>query len=110
MPDLFDEAWAAYPKREGGNSKPEAMKAWKARIRLGVKAEDLLAGVRRYAAYCAAKGTTGTQYVKTAAAFFGPGEHWAQPWEVSAAPTGIVAEPEINPVTGARKCGGLWVI
>lgn len=82
---FFLEAWAAYPKREGANSRADALKAWRARVRGGVPEADLLAGVRRYAAYCDAKGMTGGQYVKTAAAFFGTGEHWRESWQVSAA-------------------------
>ena len=27
----FEQAWLAYPKRAGGNSKSAALKAWKAR-------------------------------------------------------------------------------
>ena len=32
----FEQAWQAYPKRAGGNSKAAAWKAWKARIKDGV--------------------------------------------------------------------------
>ena len=46
----FETAWQAYPKRAGGNSKSGAFKAWKARLKDGVKPEDMLAGVKRYAA------------------------------------------------------------
>lgn len=104
VPEEFAEFWAAYPKREGGNSKAAAMKAWNARTRAGVSAADMLAGVQRYAAYCAAKGMTGTQYVKQASTFLGPDEHWAAEWAVQAKPVG-----ETNS-KGARKLGGLWVI
>ncbi|WP_137518440.1 DNA-binding protein, partial [Escherichia coli] len=33
----FEQAWQEYPKRAGGNSKSAAFKAWKARIREGIK-------------------------------------------------------------------------
>ncbi|HHS9579441.1 TPA: conserved phage C-terminal domain-containing protein, partial [Raoultella planticola] len=46
----FETAWDAYPKRAGGNSKAGAFKAWKARLKDGVKPDDMLAGVKRYAA------------------------------------------------------------
>ena len=108
MPEIFEQAWKAYPKREGSNSKADALKAWNARIRLGVKADDMLAGVQRYAEFCEAKGQVGTQYVLQASTFFGPSGKWAEEWRVASARA--AAEPEINPVTGARKCGGLWVI
>ncbi|HAG5708240.1 TPA: helix-turn-helix domain-containing protein, partial [Escherichia coli] len=32
----FEQAWLAYPKRAGGNSKSAAFKAWKARLNEGV--------------------------------------------------------------------------
>ncbi len=73
-PDLFEEAWLVYPKRPN-NPKAKARKAWRARIAAGVPAEELLAGVRAYAAYVAREGV-GPRYVKLAATFFGPDEHW----------------------------------
>ncbi|MEI1656947.1 DNA-binding protein, partial [Escherichia coli] len=33
----FEQAWQEYPKRAGGNSKSAAFKAWKARLREGIK-------------------------------------------------------------------------
>ncbi|MBK4126372.1 helix-turn-helix domain-containing protein, partial [Enterobacter roggenkampii] len=63
----FEQAWQAYPKRAGGNSKAAAWKAWKARIKDGVTTVAMLDGVNRYAAYVRATGSAGTQYVKQAA-------------------------------------------
>ncbi|MHA0907600.1 helix-turn-helix domain-containing protein [Enterobacter hormaechei] len=71
----FEQAWQAYPKRAGGNSKAAAWKAWKARIKDGVTTEAMLAGVSRYAGYVRATGSEGTQFVKQAATFFGPDRH-----------------------------------
>lgn len=82
-PDGFAECWESYPKREGGNSKTEALKAYRARVKAGVPPEDLLSGVRRYATYNRATGKEGTAFVKQAATFFGPGEHWKEPWAVA---------------------------
>lgn len=79
----FAECWQSYPKREGGNSKTEALKAYRARIKAGVPPEDLLSGVKRYAAYNRATGKEGTAYVKQASTFFGPGDHWKEPWAVA---------------------------
>lgn len=76
----FDTAWQAYPKRAGSNNKQTAWKAWQARIRDGVRASDMLAGVERYAAYIVATGKAGTEYVKQAATFFGPDHHFAESW------------------------------
>ena len=84
----FETAWQAYPKRAGGNSKSGAFKAWKARLKDGVNPEDMLAGVKRYAAYARATGSVGTQYVKQAASFFGPDRHFEESWQAPSAPGG----------------------
>ncbi len=62
----FEQAWLAYPKRAGGNSKSAAFKAWKARLNEGVKPETMLEGVKRYAGWVSAMGNSGTQFVKQA--------------------------------------------
>lgn len=94
----FEQAWQAYPKRAGGNSKAAAWKAWKARIKDGVNTEVMLAGVNRYAGYVRATGSAGTQYVKQAATFFGPDRHFEEPWQ---APAGAVSgRPGGLPVSG----------
>lgn len=74
----FEACWVNYPKRAGGNSKKAAHKAWAARIREGVSAEALEKAVQSYAAEMIAKGKVGTEYVKQAATFFGPNEHWLE--------------------------------
>ncbi|MFV3027284.1 helix-turn-helix domain-containing protein [Klebsiella aerogenes] len=84
----FETAWQAYPKRAGGNSKAAAFKAWKTRLKEGVKHEDMLAGVKRYAAYVRATGSIGTQFVKQAATFFGPDRHFEESWQAPIAPGG----------------------
>ncbi|ELZ5041697.1 helix-turn-helix domain-containing protein [Enterobacter hormaechei] len=94
----FEQAWQAYPKRAGGNSKAAAWKAWKARIKDGVTCEAMLAGVNRYAGYVRATGSLGTQYVKQAATFFGPDRHFEELWQ---APAGAVSgRPGGLPVSG----------
>ncbi|HGB4477418.1 TPA: helix-turn-helix domain-containing protein [Salmonella enterica subsp. enterica serovar Chester] len=94
----FETAWQAYPKRAGGNSKSAAFKAWKARLKDGVKPEDMLAGVKRYAAYVRTTGSVGTQYVKQAATFFGPDRHFEEPWQTPSAPGG--GRSTVLPVSG----------
>lgn len=74
----FESFWSAYPKREGGNSKKGAFKAWKARLRNGVTAEELILSAKRYATQMAAKGSVGTSFVKQAATFLGPDDHWRE--------------------------------
>jgi hypothetical protein len=82
-PEGFADCWSAYPKREGGNSRTDALKAYRGRLKAGASPSDLLAGVKRYAAYCAAKSIVSTSYVKQASTFFGPGDHWCESWAVS---------------------------
>lgn len=74
----FEQAWKQYPSRPG-NSKADAFKAWNARLKAGATADQMLAGVMRYAAYCAAERTE-PRYIKQAATFFGPGEHFMGDW------------------------------
>lgn len=94
----FETAWEAYPKRAGGNSKAGAFKAWKARLKDGVKPDDMLAGVKRYAAYARATGSVGTQFVKQAVTFFGPDRHFEESWPAPSAPGG--GRPGVLPVSG----------
>lgn len=74
----FTEAWSAYPKRPGA-SKADSLKAWKARIKAGASADDILAGVKRYAAHVTANRTD-PQFIKQPATFFGPGKHYEADW------------------------------
>ncbi len=94
----FETAWQSYPKRAGGNSKAAAYKAWKARLKDGVKPEVMLEGVKRYAAYAKSTGNAGTQYVKQASTFFGPDRHFEESWLAPSAPGG--GRPGILPVSG----------
>jgi len=81
----FEALWTLYPKRAGGNPKPLALKAYRARLAAGVTHDELAAGLVRYAAFCAATGKVGTEYVKQAATFFGPSEEaWKELWAIPA--------------------------
>ncbi|MDQ2130599.1 helix-turn-helix domain-containing protein [Leclercia adecarboxylata] len=90
--NLFDLAWALYPKRAGGNSKSAALKAWDARVREGVPPLVMLEGVKRYAGFVAQTGKTGTEFVKQAKTFFGPDMHYEDDWMVPAS-YGIKEDP-----------------
>ena len=82
----FIEAWNAYPKRNGSNSKAGAFKAWDARVKLSRNSEDemalMLRGVKRYAAWCEATNKTGTEVVMQASRFFGPQHEYQNAWDV----------------------------
>lgn len=82
MPENFEEVWTAYPKRPGA-SKTDSLKAWKARIKAGATAREILDGVLRYAAYVAASRTE-DRFIKQPQTFLGPGEHYKSDWAVGA--------------------------
>jgi hypothetical protein len=98
QPDTFETALREYPRRAGGNPKPKALKAWKARLSEGHTVDELQAGVCRYAAFVRATGKEGTEYVQQAATFFGPGKGFLEAW----APP----EPRVAAVGG--KSGAAW--
>lgn len=80
-PEAFEAAWGAYPPRSG-RSKPDAFKAWSARVKEGADPQSILAGAKRYAAYVRANSTE-DKYIKQPATFFGPGLHFQSEWAVS---------------------------
>lgn len=80
----FEEAWSHYPTRPG-NSKAAAFKAWKARLTAGASPIEMIAGTIKYADYCKANRTE-PQFVKQAATFYGPGEHFSADWTVQRTP------------------------
>lgn len=105
-PDDFEQVWAIYPKRSGGNSKADACKAWTARIKTGATAQEIFDGVQRYAAYVTAAGKLNTEFVKQAATFFGPSKHYEEAWEITA-PSGVrdlnaISRPDTEIPNGFR--------
>ena len=80
MPQGFEDFWGTFPHRAGGNPKPRAAKAYRARIAEGHTPEEMLEGVRRYAEFVRATGKEGTEYVLQAATFLGPDKRFLEPW------------------------------
>lgn len=85
-PDEFEKTWQAYPRRLGDNPKRKAFRAWSARVKEGSTADEIHAGVVRYASFVRHTGKENTETVKHAATFFGPDCAFKQPWRVSASP------------------------
>lgn len=83
-PPEFEATWSLYPRRDGDNPKVRAFKAYRARLSGGHSAEEIRAGVERYAAWVRARGKEGTEVVKQAATFFGPDKAFTLPWELAA--------------------------
>ncbi len=79
----FEQAWLAYPKRAGGNSKSAAFKAWKARLNEGVNPETMLERCETLRGLGICDGNSGT-IVKQAVTFFGPDRHFGRILEVPA--------------------------
>ncbi|WP_313462496.1 hypothetical protein [Pseudomonas nitroreducens] len=74
--DDFESFWREYPKRDRSASKPDAWKAWGARLKEGIAPQDLIRAAANYRADQIAKGKVGTEFVKLPATFLGKGEHW----------------------------------
>lgn len=84
----FEEFWEAYPKRPG-NSKKDALKAYtKVCQKLNVPHQDIMVGVKAYAAY---REGEPSQYTKTAAAWLN-GWMWESDWTIS----GNKTEPKVE--------------
>ena len=80
-PPEFEKAWALYPKRTGSNPKKQAFSAFKARLKQGFSADEIIEGVKSYSAFCESKNQTGTEFVMQAVRFFGTGLEFQNEWQ-----------------------------
>lgn len=101
--DMFEKAFSKFPKRAGNNPRLRAEKAWSARIRAGVSPELMLAGVVRYAAFCASTGKVGTEAVMMAATFFGADKVYEQEFSVPPQPQSKIEKPWWESVKGVEE-------
>lgn len=90
-PESFENTWKHYPKRDGGNPKKAAYKAWRARLKAGASEDELHNGALGYADHLRQRGKEGTRYVQQGSTFFGPDEHYR---EYSPGDNAPPAEPE----------------
>ena len=79
-PQDFENLWAIYPKRAGGNPKNRAFRAFCARQKEEVGYFRIERGVQRYKSFCEATGKIGTEFVMQAATFFGRDDHYDDDW------------------------------
>lgn len=79
-PDFMLDLKLCYPERSGDPKWRAAEQAANARLAEGNTEAEMLAGARRYAAFCQASGKVGTEFVKQASSFFGPGKPFLLPW------------------------------
>lgn len=108
-PPKFEAFWSAYPRHD---EKRKAFRVWQARIRAGVKPDELVRAATLYAAKVAREGTL-PKFVKLAATFLGPDEHWKESLSTSPPrpPTHSYAESTaravdlVSHIYGAPKAG-----
>ena len=93
----FIDAWVAYPKRNGSNSKAGAFKAWHARVKQSndhmAEIHAMFEGVERYAAWCDATNKTGTEVVMQASRFFGPQREYENAWDIPPPEVKVIRVP-----------------
>ena len=80
--DWLKQIKASYPKRCGGHGWGHVRKRIPELVKSGESFEDILAGVKRYAALMDATRTTGSMFVMQARTFFGPGEWWLEDYDL----------------------------
>ena len=91
-PTEFEAWWAIYPRKV---VKKAAAAKWKATLRKGVTAAELLTAARNYADDCERRGRE-LEYIKHPATFLGPAEPWRD-WAERE------PEPELTPEEAARQ-------
>ena len=101
--DPFSQIWATYPRRAGSNPRKAASTAFYARVREGVGVGSLGEAVARYAAFCAATGKVGTEFVQQGQRFFGPDGGWRELWITPAAPA------YVDKLTAGRSALAGWL-
>ena len=81
--DWFKQIKEAYPKRSKGKGYgwPDAFKKIQERMSEGHSFEDILEGTKNYCAGTKLSGDYGTEFVKQASTFFGPGLHFLDEYE-----------------------------
>lgn len=80
--DAFVVVRSSYPKKSGRTDWLNAEHHWRCRIDEGIPPSQLLAGVERYAKFCASGGVSGSAYVLGPEKFFGAADKpWAQSWD-----------------------------
>lgn len=94
----FAECWEHYPRKE---ARKAALKAYQARRRAGVSAQELLDATE---AYAEAMVGTERQYRKIGATFYGPNEHWKDYLPEADKPLDTKATKPVCPDHGPGAC------
>lgn len=101
----FPEFWAAYPKRDGNNSRKDADAKFERLVKSGISPDTIIDGAKRYAAWCDATGKTRTEKVQQATTWLNQ-NGWENDYVIAAHAAGQPrqsdfgagrAEPSSNP-------------
>jgi hypothetical protein len=84
--DYIDTLKATYPRRKGGQGWADTERQIEKHLRTGHDFKAILAGCTAYREFCDREGLTGTEYVKQAVTFFGPGRWWQEDYSEPAKP------------------------
>jgi hypothetical protein len=71
----------AMPERAGDHNWRGAQRAGNARIAEGHQPSEFIDGAKRYTEFCRLTGKLGTEYVKQASTFLGPGKPFLERWD-----------------------------
>lgn len=93
----FETFWAQRPRRDGSDPKRQAQKAWNARLREGITADEMIGGMMAYAQHCDRKRITGSSYVMQARTFLGPDLHFKSDWRKPNGPANFFAQDDDEP-------------
>jgi len=85
-PEEFKALKAEYPKRSRGRGYewPKAHDQINKRISEGHSFDDIMQGTKDYCAASKISGDYGTEYIKMASTFYGPGLHFLDEYELEA--------------------------
>ena len=80
--DFMAEIREAYPKRYGGQGWATTKKRIVTRASEGHSWEEILSGTKSYRKFCDSTGKTGTELVKMAQTFYGPGCWFLEDYDI----------------------------
>jgi hypothetical protein len=104
-PDLFEDFWKAYPRRDGPNPRSPAEKKFRALVKSGVDPEMMIGAASALASSEAAKGNIGTRFIPQAMTWLNQ-----QRWADHAAISFIAGELPIEDAVKFFAKVGRWSI
>ena len=77
---------SSYPKRKGGQGWADAERLIAKHVSRGTSFDEILTGTINYAKFCDHEGATGSEFVKQACTFYGPGRWWQEDYGIPKSP------------------------